>query len=107
MTMLTNNMVMRYPKHPAILIKLPSNIPDFEGNFGEEPASHVMAFHRWCLLNSIMDNSLRLSIFQRNLGKVVEKWYIDIRRASFYNFDVLVMEFLNHFQYFVHYDTRT
>jgi len=66
--------------------KLPSDIPKFEGKPGEDPSNHVMTYHLWCASNSISDDSICLRLFQRTLIGLAAKWYIELARASFYNF---------------------
>jgi hypothetical protein len=45
-----------------------------------------------------------VNIFQRTLIGVVEKWYIDLPRGMYETFNHMVLVFLIHFQYSVHYD---
>jgi len=40
-----------------------------------------------------------LHIFQRTLIGLTAKWYIELPRASFYNFSQLATSFLTHFQF--------
>jgi hypothetical protein len=64
--------------------KLPSDIPKFDGNPGEDPSTHIMTYHLWCSSNSLMDDSVRLHLFQRSLtGAVTTKWYIELKRWFF------------------------
>ena len=86
---------------------LPSDIPKFEGKSGEDPSNHVMTYHLWCASNSLIDNSIRLRIFQRMLIGLVAKWYIELPRGSFNNFNALATAFLIHFQLPVRYDNGT
>ena len=44
-------MIHHYPLWPAILVKLPSNIPKFDSKPSENPKNHVMTFHLWCSSN--------------------------------------------------------
>jgi len=39
-----NDPMLHDPKWPLIPMKLPSNIPKFEGKDGEYPTNHVMMF---------------------------------------------------------------
>jgi hypothetical protein len=50
-----------------MLTKLPSDIPNFEGRDGEDPSNHIMSFHLWCSYNSIIDDMIKLWLFQRTL----------------------------------------
>ena len=59
-----NDPILHSPCWPIILAKLPSTIPKFEGRVGEDPNNHVMTFHLWCSSNSLMDDSIRLRLFQ-------------------------------------------
>jgi hypothetical protein len=61
---LTNDPISHSPVWPVIPAKLPSDIPKFDGNPGEDPNNHVMTFHLWCSSNSVMDDSIRLRLFQ-------------------------------------------
>jgi len=87
--------------------KFPSDIPKFEGKPGEDPSNHIMTYHLWCASNSILDDSIRLRLFQRTLIGLAAKWYIELPRASFYNFSQLANSFLTHFQLLVIYDNGT
>ena len=77
--------------------KLPSDIPKFNGNPGEDPLTHVMNYHLWCSSNSLNDDSVRLRLFQRTLTGLTAKWYIELPIASFDNFTALATIFLTHF----------
>ena len=68
---------------------------------------HVTTFHLWCSSNSLIDDSIRLRIFQRTLTRNVAKWYIEFPGGSFKSFADLANIFLNHFQLPVRYDART
>ena len=59
----TNESITHLPQWPPIPTKLPSGIPNFEGNSGEDPSNHIMTFHLWCSLNSLRDDSIRLRVF--------------------------------------------
>jgi hypothetical protein len=59
-----NDPIYHSSQWPTILAKLPSDIPKFNGKLGEDPNNHVMTFHLWCSSNSLMDDSIRLRIFQ-------------------------------------------
>jgi hypothetical protein len=104
---LTNDPIHHSPGWPTIPAKLPSDIPKFDGKSGEDPNNHVMTFHLWCSSNSLMDDSIRLRLFQRTLTGSAAKWYIELPRASFYDFNSLAMSFLTHFQLPIRYETGT
>ena len=104
---LTNDPIAYAPWWPAIPHKLPSDIPKFNGNPGEDPSNHVMTFHLWCSSNTLNDDSIRLRLFQRTLTGPAAKWYIELPRASFDNFSSLATTFLTHFQLPIRYETGT
>lgn len=104
---LTNDPIAYAPWWPAIPHKLPSDIPKFNGNPGEDPSNHVMTFHLWCSSNALNDDSIRLRLFQRTLTGLAAKWYIELPRASFENFSALATTFLTHFQLPIRYETGT
>ena len=92
------------PSWPPIPIKLPSDIPKFDGKQGDDPKNHVMKFHLWCSSNSLMDDSIRLRIFQQTLTGTAMKWYIELLQHSFVDFGSLETIFLTHFQLPIHYE---
>jgi hypothetical protein len=104
---LTNDSIFHSPVWPVIPAKLPSDIPKFDGKSGEDPNNHVMTFHLWCSSNSLMDDSIRLRLFQRTLTGFATKWYIELPRAYFHDFNSLSMSFLMHFQLPIRYETGT
>jgi hypothetical protein len=59
-----NDLIHHSPQWPAIQAKLPLDIPKFDGKVGEDPNNNIMTFHLWCSYNSLMDDSIRLRIFQ-------------------------------------------
>jgi hypothetical protein len=104
---LTNDIILHAPFWPPILAKIPSNIPKFDEKHGKDPNNHVMTFHIWCSLNSLMDDSIHLIFFQRSLTGLTTKWYIELPCHSFGDFNTLAMEFLTHFQLPIRYETGT
>jgi hypothetical protein len=102
-----NDPIRHSPQWPAIPAKLPSDIPKFDGKPGEDPNNHVMTFHLWCSSNSLMDDSIRLRLFQRTLTGSAAKWYIELPRGFFSDFNTLAMDFLTHYQLPIRYDTGT
>jgi hypothetical protein len=54
-----------------------------------------------------MDDSIRLRHFERILTGFAAKWYIELPRASFHDFNSLAMSFLMHFQLPIFYKTGT
>jgi len=87
LTQLTNNLVAHLPWWSIIPTKLPYDIQKFNGNPGEDPSTHVMTYHLWCSSNSLNDDSFRLHLFQRTLIGTITKWYIELPRASFHDFN--------------------
>jgi hypothetical protein len=102
-----NDPIRHSPQWPAIPAKLPSDIPKFDGKPGEDPNNHVMTFHLWCSSNSLMDDSIHLRLFQRTLTGSAMKWYIELPRGFFADFNTLAMAFLTHYQLPICYDTGT
>ena len=90
-----------------MLIKLLSDIPKFNGKSGEDPKNHVMTFHCGCCSNSLMDDSIRLHLFQRTLIGRAAKWYLEFPTHFFTDYGTLAMEFLTHFQLPIRYETGT
>ena len=82
---------------PPVPIKIPSNIPNFKGEDGEDTGVHITTFHLWCSLNSLNDDSVRLRLFQRTLTHVAAKSYIELPFTAYDSFLDLVTMFLNQF----------
>jgi hypothetical protein len=101
---LINEPMSHNPTWPPIPTKLPPDIPKFEGKNGEDPGDHVTTFNLWCSSNSLNEDSIRLRLFQCTLIEVSVKWYIELPRGAYETFSQLVMVFLNHFQFPIHYD---
>ena len=55
---LTNGPIAHNPNWPPMPMKLPLDIPKFEGKQAEDPGNHVMTFHLWCLSNNIVDDTI-------------------------------------------------
>jgi hypothetical protein len=104
---LTNDPIFHSPVWPTIPAKIPSDIPKFNGKSGEDPNNYVMTFHLWCSSNSLMDNFIRVCLFQRMLTGSATKWYIELPHASFHDFNSLAVSFLTHFQLPIRYETST
>ena len=94
---LINDPIRHNPLWPPIPLNLPSDIPKFDGNQGEDLRNHVMTFHLWCSSNSLMNDSIRLRLFQRTLTSTAAKWYIELPQHSFVDFGSLATVFLTHF----------
>jgi hypothetical protein len=95
---LTNDPILHDPTWPTMPTKLPSDIPKFEGKAGDDPANHVMTFHLWRSSNSIMDDSIRLRLFQRTLTGPSAKWYVEEKSGSHATFESLAKAFLTFFK---------
>ena len=101
---LTNDPIGHQPHWPPMPTKLPSNIPKFEGKVGECPQNHIMSFHLWCSSNNIMDDLIRLRLFQCTLTSAATKWYIELPQASYPEFSSLAIMFMQYFQLPIRYD---
>ena len=104
LTKLTNDPIFHYPTWTTMPTKLPSDIPKFEGKVGDDTANHIMNFHLWCSSNNIMDNSVRLSLFQHMLTGPSTKWYVEENYGSHVTFESLAKEFLTFFQLPIYHD---
>jgi hypothetical protein len=104
LTKLTNDPILHDATWPAMPTKLPSDIPKFEGKAGDDPANHVMTFHLWCSSNSIMDDSVRLHLFQHTLTGPSAKWYVEEKSGSHTTFESLAKAFLTFFQLPIRHD---
>ena len=62
---------------PLVPIKLPSDIPKFEGKTGEDMGNHVTTFHLLFSSISLNDDSIQLRLYQYTLTRFVVKWYIE------------------------------
>jgi hypothetical protein len=101
---LTNNPILHAPFFPVIPAKLSSDIHKFNVKLGEDPNNHVTTFHLWFSSNCLMDDSILLRLFQRTLTGATMKWYIELSRNSFVNFNFLAMDFLTHFLLHIRYE---
>ena len=101
---LTNDPIYHQTFWPPMPTKIPSDIPKFEGKVGECPQNHIMMFHLWCSSNNIIDDSIRLRLFQRTLTSVAAKWYIELPQAKYPDFNYLAFMFLQYFQIPIRYD---
>ena len=99
-----NNPMFHNVAWPAFPIKPPSDIPNFEGKTGEDPGAHITTFHLWCSSNSLNDDSIWLSLFQRTLTNVAAKWYIELLSAAYDRFLDSATMFINHFKLPLWYD---
>ena len=85
---LTNDPI--YHNLPWLLIphKKPTNIPKFKGKQGEDPGTHITTYHIWRVPNSMVDDSVQRR-FPRTLIGNGTKWYIELPRDSFHDFNSL------------------
>lgn len=104
---LINDPILHSLYWPPILTKISSDFPKFEGKSKEDPHSHVTTYHLWCSSNSYIDDFVHLCLFQWTLKNVVTKWYIELRRGTYADFNSLAMAFLTHFQLPILYETGT
>ena len=90
---LTNDPIRHQKFWPPMPTKLPVDIPKFEGKVGECPQNHIMTFHLWCSSNNIVDDLIRLRLFQCTLTGAAARWYIELSQAKYLDF-----MFLQYFQ---------
>jgi hypothetical protein len=64
LSQILNDPILHSPFWSVIPAKLSSDIQKFDGRLGEYPNNHVMNFHLWCSSKSLMDDSIRLRLFQ-------------------------------------------
>ena len=83
----TNDPIRHYFSRLPIPIKIPTNIPKFDGKTGEDPANHITTYHLWCVSNSFLDDSIKLRLFPRTLTSNKAKWFIELSDASFLIFN--------------------
>ena len=60
---LTNDPIMHHHAWPPVHVKIPTDIPKFEGKTGDNPTSHITTYHLWCVSNSMLDDSIKLHLF--------------------------------------------
>lgn len=102
---LTNDLILHNPYWPLVPTKVPGDCPKFEGKAGEDPQAHVMTYHLWCSTNSWVYDSICLHLFQHTITSAATKWYIELSRGIFQDFNTLAMAFLTHFQLPVRYES--
>ena len=90
---LTNNPIQHHPTWPPVLVKIPMDIPKFDGKTGEDPANHITTYHLWCVSNSFLDDSIKLRLFPRTLTNNTVKWVIKLPSAAFFDFQSLAIAF--------------
>lgn len=105
LTQLTNGPIAHFSWWPIIPTKLPYDIPNFNGNPGEYPSTHVMMYHLWCSSNFLNYDSIQLCLFLQALIDIATKWYIEVPRAWFHDFNTLSTTFLTHLQFPIRYES--
>jgi hypothetical protein len=103
-TKITNDPILHDPTWPAMPTKLLSEIPKFEGKVGYDHTNHIMTFHLWCSSNSIMDDSVRLRLFQRTLTGPSAKLYVEEKYGSHVTFEYLAKAFFTFFKLPIHHE---
>ena len=93
---LTNDPIRHHFAWPLVPIKIPTDIPKFDGKTGEDLANHITTYHLWCVSNLFLDDSIKLRLFPRTLTGNVAKWFIELPTSSFFNFQSLAITFLTH-----------
>ena len=104
---LTNDPIRHHFAWPPIPVKIPMDIPKFDGKTGEDPTKHITTYHLRCIFNSFLDDFIRLRLFTRGLIGNAAKWFIELSSASFFDFQSLAIAFLTHFQLPIRYEMGT
>ena len=100
-----NETIAHNPIWPPMPTNIPLDIPKFEGKQAEDPGNHVVTFHLWCSSNSIVDDTIRLRLFQCTLTGVVAKWYVEQPSATHGTFSAIATTFLTYFKLPIHHDS--
>lgn len=90
-----------------MLAKLPFDIPKFEGNPGENPSTHITTYHLWCSSNYLVDDYVKLHLFQRTILGDAARWYIELYTISYGDISSISQTFLTHFQLLTRYDINS
>ena len=104
---LMNDPIRHHFAWPPVSVKIPIDIPKFDGKTWEDPSNHITTYHLWCISNSFLDDSTKLQLFPRTLTSNTTKWFIELPSASFFDFQSLAIAFLTHFQLPIRYQTGT
>ena len=104
---LMNNPIQDYFAWPPVTLKIPTDIPKFDGKIGEDSTNHITTYHLWCVSNSFLDDSIKLWLFPRTPTKNATKWFIELLATSFFDFQSLAITFLTHFQLPIWYEIGT
>ena len=60
---LTNDPIQNHFTWPLVPMKIPTDIPKFDGKTGEDPTNHITTYHLWCVSNSFLDDSIKFILF--------------------------------------------
>jgi hypothetical protein len=104
---LTNNPIRHHFAWPLVPVKIPTDIPKFDGKIGEFPTNHITTYHLWCVSNSFLDDSIKLWLFPKILIGNMVKWFIKLPSTTFFYFQSLAIAFLTHFQLPIRYEMGT
>jgi hypothetical protein len=104
---LTNDPIRHHFAWPSLPFKIPTDIPKFDRKTREDPANHITTYHLWCVSNSFLDDSIKLWLFPMTLTSNAAKWFIELSSASFFDFQLLAIAFLTHFQLPIRYKIGT
>ena len=104
---LTNDPILHNPYWPPVPTKIAGDCPKFDGKVGEDPQAHFMTCCLWFSSNSWLDVSIWLHLFKWILTGSATKWYIELARGTFEDFNSLAMAFLTHFQSLIRYEIGT
>jgi hypothetical protein len=94
---LMNDPIWHHFAWSPVPVKIPTDIPKFDGKIGEDPANHITTYHLWCVSNYFLDDSIKLQLFPKTLTGNATKWIIELPAASFFDLQSLAIVFLMHF----------
>ena len=63
LTKLMNDPNLHHLAWPLVPVKIPIDIPMFDGKTSEDPTSHITTYHFCCVSNSMLDDSIKLQLF--------------------------------------------
>jgi len=85
--------------------KLLFDITKFEGKPRENQSTHIMTYYLWCSSKYLVDDFIKIHLFQHTLTIDATIWYIELNTASYSDFSSLAQAFfLTHFQLPIGYD---
>ena len=76
---------------------IPLDIPKFEWKLGYDPVNHVISFHLWCSSNNIVEDFVRIFLFQQTLIGTTSKWYVNLLGACHATFGTITITFITYF----------